>query len=401
MKKIIAVFIFLFLIGGCKGTRKDVLNVVMGLTEQEWQVMRQEIFPRFEKEHGCRIEAYQVEAADWVRKLEAMVRAGKVSVDVFSQDNMRLHPLVAKRLVEDLSGHRKEIAPQILSSMHEVGTFDGTTFFLPYRPNVQITYYNEEKFKEYELDLPKTWDELLEAGRRIKSAEGVGRLGFKLWGGSPTATQVYEMIISAGGEPFEFNDPGCLKTFTFLKKLYPYLSIDSKKAKWDTTNTYLANESFYIAQNWPFGVNIIVKEYDKDQIKAYKGWRGPEKEAHVVGGEVLGIPKGAPNKELALKFIFFLESRQVQEILTSKLGWPSIRSDAYGQVPQWQKIYFEAVEGALAKGVYRPNVLYWGDFEKFLNEAVKRILINNEEVGSVLDEYHDKMQKVIKAYESR
>ena len=207
----------------------------------------------------------------------------------------------------------------------------------------------------------------------------------KLWGGSPTAAQVYEMVISAGAEPFEFNDEGWIKTFSFLQKLYPYLSPDSKKAKWDTTNTYLANGSFYVAQNWPFGVNIIVKDYGKEEIKAYPGWKGPLKEAHTIGGEVLGIPEGAPNKKLALKFILFLESKEIQEILVSQLGWPSVRDDAYGEIERWQKPYFEAVKEALKHGVYRPNVLYWGEFEKFLNEALMRILINKEDVKSVLD----------------
>ena len=41
------------------------------------------------------------------------------------------------------------------------------------------------------------------------------------------------------------------------------------------------------------------------------------------------------------------------------------------------------------------------EFEKFLNEALMRILINKEDVKSVLDEYHLKMQEVIKAYEGK
>ncbi|UCG35082.1 MAG: extracellular solute-binding protein [Candidatus Omnitrophota bacterium] len=401
MKRIITLLFLLVFICGCRSVGKDVLRVVMGLTEEEWQVMRQDIFPLFEKEHDCRIKAYQVEAQDWVRKLEAMVSANKVTVDVFSQDNMRLYPLVAKKLVEDLTAYVDKIPSQITPSMKEVGVFRTRTYFFPYRPNVQITYYNQKKFNEYNLKPPKTWDELLKVGKRFKEAEGVGRLGLKLWGGSPTVAQVYELIVSAGGEPFEFNDQGCIDTFVFLKKLYPYLSVDSKKAKWDTTNTYLANESFYLAQNWPFGVNIIVKEYGKNEIKAYSGWRGPKREAHTVGGEVLGIPKGAKNKELALKFILFLESREVQEILVSKLGWPLVRQDAYGQIAEWQEPYFEAVEEALKEGVYRPNVLYWGDFEKFLNEAIMRILVNQEEIKPVLNQYHQKMQDVIIAYETR
>ena len=382
------------LLYGCAKNDTRLLHVAMGLTEDEWQIMREEIFPAFEQAYNCTIRSYQIEAADLVKKLEAMVKAKKMKIDVFSQDNMRLYQLVKNQLVEDLTKHREEISSEIPYLMQKVGIFNDRVYFFPYRPNVQIVYYNQDKFNKYNLQIPYTWEELLEVAKVFKEKEGYAKIGFKLWGGNPTTAAIYEMIISAGGYPFEFNDEGCKKTFTFLKELYPYLSADSKKAKWDTTITYLANESFYLAQNWPFSTHILIKEYNKQQIKAYSGWSGPLKEAHVIGGEVLGVPKGAKNKELALKFILFLESKEIQEKLVSKLGWPSIRDDIYAKVPDWQKPYFKAVKEAMRRGVYRPNVSYWDDFDKFLNEAITRIVINQEELNSVLNEYHEKMKRI-------
>jgi trehalose transport system substrate-binding protein len=397
MRKILFLLAMSFFLG-CGRPSPTTLDVVMSLTESEWQVMRQEIFPQFEADNDCVVRAYQVESADWVRKLQSMARAGKVTVDVFSQDNMRLYPLVAKGLVEDLTPYQSDIPAAIGPAMRDIGRFQGQTYFFPYRPNVQIVYYNESRFAEYGLNPPRTWAALLEVAKTFHVREGVGRIGLKLWGGSPTAAQVYEMIVSAGGDPFAFNDPGCIKTFTFLQKIAPYVASDSNKAKWDTTNTYLANESFYLAQNWPFGVKIIVRDYGKETIKAYSGWQGPAREAHVIGGEVLGIPKGAPDKGLALKFIRYLESRSVQEILVARLGWPSVRDDAYAKVAAWQQPYFEAVQEALSHGVYRPNVLYWGDFERFVNEAVLRVMVKGHDIQTVADEYHNRMRAVIQKY---
>ena len=400
MKNINITILLLILLafGGCEKNSETVLNVAMGLTEEEWQVMKKEVFPLFEKRHDCKIKAYQVDPADWARKLKAMVTGGRVKVDVFSQDNMMLYPLVADGLVEDLTRYAEKIPPQISPRMRGIGSFNGKIYFFPYRPNVQIVYYNSAKFAECGLAVPQNWDELLSIAKIFRKKEGVGRVGMKLCGGGPTTAVLYEMIISAGGSPFEFNDPGCVKTFEFLKELYPYLSPDSRKAKWDTTNTYLANESFFIAQNWPFGINIIVKKYGKSEIKTYHGWTGPQREAHTIGGEVLGIPRGAKKKELALEFMLFLESKEVQEKLAKGLGWPSVRPDAYGEIAGWQRPYFESVKEALSHGVYRPNVLYWPDFDRFVNEAFTRIAVKGEDTVSVLDEYHGKMKKIIYAY---
>jgi trehalose transport system substrate-binding protein len=400
LKSALILILAFYLLSSCSKKEEVTLRVVMGLAEDEWQVINKEIFPIFEKRYNCKIEAYQVEAVDWLKKLKAMVKADKVNVDVFAQDNMRLYALVKNELVEDLSEYVRQIPKEVIPPMIKVGEFDGKTYFFPYRPNVQIVFYNEDKFKKYNLKTPRNWEELLKVAKAFKEREKVGRVGLKLWGDGPTTTLIYEMIASAGGNPFQFNDEGCIKTFQFLQELYPYLSPDSKKAKWDTTNTYLANESFYLAQNWPFAINIIVQEYGKKEIKAYQGWAGPLREAHVIGGEVLGIPRGAKNKNLALKFILFLESKEIQEKLVARLGWPSIRSDAYAEVATWQKPYFKAIKRALKFGIYRPNVSYWGEFDKFLNEAITRIMIKQEAVVPVLNEYHFRMKEIINAYKN-
>lgn len=364
----------------------------MGLGEAEWKVMRQEIFPAFEKQAQVKIEAIQMEAGDLPSVLEAQVRANNVRIDLFAQDNMQLAYLVYKNLVEDLSEHEKEIPETVVSALLAAGKFNDKLYFMPYRPNVQITYYNSAKFRQANLEPPRNWDELYNVAQAFRLHQRVGKILFKAYGGVPTATQLYEWIVSAGGDPYSINDQGCVATFAFLQKLWPYLSPDSIRAKFDTSNEYLARESAYLMQNWPFGVKIIIEEYGKKEISTYHGFSGPVREAHVVGGEVLGIPKGSPNKELALRFIKYLQSKEVQEKLVSKLGWPSIRSDAYGTVPEWMKPHFKSVNEALAFGVFRKNVPYWNDYVKYINEAFVEIVTRGAPVKETLDYYHKQLE---------
>ena len=49
----------------------------------------------------------------------------------------------------------------IYPSLMAVGVSGGVRYFLPFRPNVQIAYYNAEKFAQYSLQPPRTWSELL------------------------------------------------------------------------------------------------------------------------------------------------------------------------------------------------------------------------------------------------
>ena len=369
------------------------LTVMMGLAEAEWRVMRQQVFPPFEQQHRVKIRGVQAEAPDAAKKLIAMHRAKRMEVDLITQDVLQLAPLVTAGVMEDLSTYREAIPATALPHLADVGAFDGTVYFMPYRPNVQIAYYHAEKFKQYGLRPPETWEELLSVAKRFRDAEGVGRVLLQGTLTPNTTTEVIEFIWAAGGDPLVLNDQGSVQALTFLQQLAPYLAPETRRADWNTTNAFLATESVYLARNWPFGIQLLVQKAGKTQIKAYHGWRGPVREAHVLGGEVIGIPKGARQWELALELMRYLMSKPVQEILVSSLAWPSFRSDAYGTVETWQEPYFAAVQEALRQVQPRPQVDYWAQVDRAVTGAFREIVYENRPVQTTLDRYHRELQQ--------
>jgi trehalose transport system substrate-binding protein len=360
------------------------VTLTMRLADAEWQVMRQHVLPPFEATCGCRVKAVDVPPETLVQRLRAMHRAGRMEIDLFAQDNMRLQELVDAGLVSELSAAEAQMDAAVYPTLTRAGLIHHRRYFVPFRPNVQITYYNAEKFAQYGLQPPRTWPQLLEVAHTFHAKEGIGRVLFKGAGGAPTTTQLYEWIVAGGGDPFNFADPDTIKTFQFLAELRPYLSPESRRAKWDTSNDALAQDVAYLAQNWPFGVPLLVRDYGKAAIRTYQGWAGPAQEAHVIGGDVLGIPVGASHRQLAVALMHHLQSREAQSHLVSRLGWPSLRGDVQAQVEAWMKPHVEAVNNALQHGVFRTNVSYWADYERIANEAVDRILWRQEDPGRVL-----------------
>jgi trehalose transport system substrate-binding protein len=316
-----------------------------------------------------------------------------MQVDLITQDVLRLAPLVNAGVMADLSPYRGEIPATALSPLIQVGTFNGASYFMPYRPNVQIAYYHEGKFAAYGMRPPQTWEELLAVARRFKEAEGVGRVLVHGTLDLNTTTHLMEFIWAAGGDPLILNDRGSAQAFSFLQQLGPYLAPETRLANWNTTNTFLATEAVYLARNWPFGVQLLVQKGGKTQIKAYHGWRGPLREAHVLGGEVIGIPAAAPQRRVALEFMRHLMSKPVQEALVSALGWPSFRSDAYGAIEAWQAPYFAAVQEALTHALPRPHVSHWAEVDRALNGAFREIVYEGRPVQATLDRYHAQLQK--------
>ena len=371
----------------------ETLSISASLGENEWKVMREQVFPVFEARENCRIRAVNIEAGDTLKKIEVMHRANRMSIDLLLLDNMNLAPYVEKRLVLDLTKYQAQIDPEVYKSLVNPLTFNGRLMFFPGRPNVQITYYNTDVFSGSNYPIPETWDELLEVAKRLKAAYKVGKVAMHGTLDTNTTTQVFEFITAAGGEITTLNDAGSVKAFTFLQQLYPYLSPETKKATWNTTNKWLSEETLFLARNWPVGMQVIVKQNQKTNIKAYATWAGPAGRATMIGGDVIAITKRSPNQDLALKFAGYLMSREIQTLLVTELGWPPIRSDALGSVPEWQQGFFKAIMEALRYGHYRPAILGWSAVDKYVNLAFKDIVMDGRDVQATLNTYARDLQE--------
>ena len=371
----------------------ETLSIAASLGENEWKVMREHVFPPFEARENCRIRAVNIEAGDTLKKLEVMHRANRMSIDLVLLDNMNLAPYVEKRLLLDLTKYQALIDPEVDASLVQPLTFHGQLMFFPGRPNVQITYYNTDVFNGTTQTIPETWDALLEVAKQLKAAYKVGKVAVHGTLDGNTTAQVFEFITAAGGKITTFNDAGSMKAFTFLQQLYPYLSPETKKANWNTTNKFLSEDTLFLARNWPVGMQVIVQQNQKTNIKAYATWAGPAGRATMIGGDVIAITKRSSNQELALKFAGYFMSREMQTLLVTELGWPPIRSDALGSVPEWQQGFFKAIMEALRYGHYRPAIMGWSAVEKYVNLAFKDIVIDGRDVQTTLDTYARDLQE--------
>ena len=122
------------------------VTLTMRLADAEWRVIREEVLPPFERACHCRVRAIDVSPELLTQRLKAMRAAGQIEIDLFAQDNMRLQELIDAGLVQLLDDADLPLDPAILPSLAAAGVFDGHRYFLPFRPNVQIVYYNTEKF---------------------------------------------------------------------------------------------------------------------------------------------------------------------------------------------------------------------------------------------------------------
>jgi len=278
--------------------------------------------------------------------------------------------------------------------------FDGKQYFLPFRPNVRVTYVNKDRFASAGVQPPTTTDEFKTVAEKLKQAAGgQGKVTLSLsdTGGDtgPLGVTMSEWIVSYGGNPLIMNDDGSVQAITFLQGLWKegVFAKESLQAKYDTEVDYLQGETSWLATNWPFTTGELSKTGILSKFDVYAGWKGPVRAAHVVGGDVLGIPKGVSGKQkdAAIALAQFLESKDAQTILVAKNSWPSVRGDALAEVPADQKQTFDAITAALADGWYRPNVVYWSDVESAMDDVIHNAIVGGQDVKTVLDAAHAKI----------
>jgi trehalose transport system substrate-binding protein len=366
----------------------------VSLAEEE-QAGIEDVLTAFSEQTGAEVKVSNVPAEDIPSKLQVEVDSGEHTIHLISFDNNTLATLVDGELVQPLD--EVEIPSEVNEALVPA-TFDGTQYFLPFRPNVRVAYLNAVSTEGTGVSQPPaTFDEYRSMAETFMQETGQPRVTVSLAPGSSAPVVVSEWILAFGGNPVVLNDEGSVEAMTELQSMWEdgLLARESLQGEFDTEVDYLRGETALYAQNWPFTSSIFQDEGVLNLFHIDNGWAGPDGEFHVIGGDVLAIPTGVEGeqREGAIELSKFLMGQEAQSILAEVNAWPSIRDDAVGNVPPELQPTFDAVQEALGNGWYRPSVSYWPDVQTAMDEVVRRILQEGEDPKTVLDELHDQVEQ--------
>src|SRR6266496_1560405 len=180
----------------------------------------QEVLKNFKDQTGVNVTLTSIDAATLPQKLQVEVASNHHTVQLFAQDNVSLAILVDKGLVEDLSDVQipDGVIPALIPAK-----FDGKQYFLPFRPNVRVTYVNKDRFASAGVQPPTTTDEFKTVAEKLKQAAGgQGKVTLSLSDQpdtGPLGVTMSEWIVSFGGDPVILNDDGSVQAITFLQGL--------------------------------------------------------------------------------------------------------------------------------------------------------------------------------------
>jgi len=113
-------------------------------------------------------------------------------------------------------------------ALMENGQTAGKTWGIPFQRSTIVMYYNKDAFRAAGLDPeqpPATWEEMVEAGKKLTAADGskwgvmIPSTGYPYWMFGALAMQNGEVLMNNAGNQTYFNKPAVVEALQFWKDL--------------------------------------------------------------------------------------------------------------------------------------------------------------------------------------
>lgn len=371
------------------GSGAPVLRVDSRLWSQPHErdfVLREVIAP-FEQAHACRVDLQVFDDDKLYQRAEVQRQTGRVTTDVVIVYVSRMPRWVKAGLVEDLTPLASQWAKRsFAAAFAKMTTFDGKPRFLPIGADDYLLCANKDALKY----LPKgadpqaiTWAQLVAWARAAAKGEKEGKYAVTGVAQKMLTYQVSAAILSYGGGFPDVGSPEALEAWQVLAGL--------KGALTPTVRTY---ETVVPAMKRGEAWLTVTHNARVGEVYASNPTRfvvapaplGPAGRGSVAGVSGLGVMAGAPNRELAAKFLAYVTRPEVQLKLSKGTGGfiPTVTAAAklLGDSTQDEVVRKSITVLEQGRLAYIPPVANWGAVKLVYDEAFKKIVLTDGKVDA-------------------
>lgn len=410
-------------------TGKTVITFDDALAGSEYKYVNDTVIPHFEQNYtNITVKFITESPTQVIQTVQSEVASGNVKINVIGSDNSYMGALVSQNIVLPLTKYMNKFEPMnsssnygtaangtIIPAYYKEGLFNGVYYFLPWRGNVQLAFYNQSAFNAAGAKVQPTNASNLLADMQAISAYGNTTnnpgmqhpFNMQGHGGASTPTQVFQWMAEFGGNPIYLNDTGDIKALTFLQNLAKdgLMSSANKTGYWGTYKS-LGSTYQYINQ-WPYVQGLLESNYGWNNTTSSahhnlginKVFMGPKNNAqYVVGGDVLGLVNGSKDTWASVKFMNYIDSAPVQKGLLLNLTWPVVNTYAYKNLPSSIAPTFSVIKFEEQNGIFRPAVPWIGEWQNVFDTAFAEIIGQGVNVTNALAQAHDSLSQYLGIY---
>ncbi|MEM6728191.1 MAG: extracellular solute-binding protein [Pseudomonadota bacterium] len=272
----------------------------------------------------------------------------------------------------------------------------GSLFGIPYGSETSILGYRKDIFEKHGLDVPETYEEMLEVACQIPELEpGMGGLSSRAASGHHASHAFLLHLAPLGGRIFDdewnpiMNNEAGVQAAEALKQI-----VDCGPEGAASFGFGEALGSFLNGDTAMFlDTTVVAGQIDdpnRSQVVGKVGWamhpmgvrRGSQ-----TGGFGIGIPKNAENKEAAFLLMQWLTSKRGDKLVALAGGNPS-RFSTHADPEVNEKFPHMATFGEALQHAdpdWRPIIPVWGKINADLGTTLSKVLTEDLDIQEALD----------------
>ncbi|MYG09822.1 MAG: extracellular solute-binding protein [Rhodobacteraceae bacterium] len=272
----------------------------------------------------------------------------------------------------------------------------GSLFGIPYGSETSILGYRTDIFEKHGLEVPETYDEMLELACKIPELEpGMGGLSSRAASGHHASHAFLLHLAPLGGRIFDdqwnpiVNNEAGVQAAQALKTI-----VDCGPEGAASFGFGEALGSFLNGDTAMFLDTTVVagqiNDPSKSKVVGNVGWAlhpmGVQRGSQT-GGFGIGIPKNAENKEAAFLLMQWLTSKHGDKLVAMEGGNPS-RFSTHADPDVNAKFPHMATFGEALKHAdpdWRPIIPVWGKINADLGTTLSKVLTEDLDIQEALD----------------
>jgi multiple sugar transport system substrate-binding protein len=365
----------------------------------EQQFLIDEVFPAFEEANNAVVMFEIIEDEPLLKRAQFQKESGRVTTDVIIAHDSRMTTWISNDYVVPLPVD--QWTDRTFSKAFATSISDGgNTYFAPVGGDVYLMLINKKALPYLPAgadvqDL--TWEEYIDWAIAVAEGEGEGKAAVT---GIPQKSLIYmygEMFLSYGGEFPVINTPGAIEAWELLAGM--------KDAYTPTVNTYdNVSAPMKTGEAWMTVAHMVrcgdaYRANPSNYILA-PAPKGPEGIGSIAGTSGFAVVNGAPNEDLAVKFIEYMtEPSMAVKVARGTGGFIPPIDEAIAQLGDSidDEIIARGIQVlsiGVVSGVPGSEYSSWGAVKQVYDDAFQELILNR---GAIDKAYLDEAQAKIEA----
>jgi len=299
------------------------------------------------------------------------------------------------------SGSKEDFLPAALDAV----TVDGKIMALPYELELLGLYYNEEMLKNANVEVPKTWDELLAAARKLTTDKVAGLvlppdkgpyLNF-IW--YPFLWQQGGNVLSADGSQSTFDTPEVAKALDFYGSFFREKLAPSKLqfGPWEIDNLGSKTAAMQVLGTW--AINRAEENFADVPIKvAPLPLPDGGKAATDAGGWKFAVNGKSKHVEEAAKFVMWAFADDPARALKWCTEIKFAYSPRQSVVDAGKEIYSKGMRQVFTEQIYSsaiPEPTYPSEIVDIVGDAMQYVMFGKMDGAAAAKEADGKIKSFL------